>query len=161
MWKKERERKKKRKQSGVTAMQKNFKMKEGGNKRVEGEGRKKILEEHQSRGEVQRSWHTYDSLFHSLRPSPPLNIFSFRSFFPPLPPFSLSSLPPFLFYYLWSGLHGPLRVPALPHHHHHQLALRPTLSQFHSPLFTNSSSQSQLHFSLPPPSLLTVWNGHD
>lgn len=39
--KKERERKKKRKQSGVTAMQKNFKMKEGGNKRVEGEGRKK------------------------------------------------------------------------------------------------------------------------
>lgn len=97
--KRERE-KKKRKQSGVTAMQKNFKMKEGGNKRVEGEGRKKILEEHQSRGEVQRSWHTYDSLFHSLRPSPPLNIFSFRSFFPPLPPFSLSSLPPFLFYYL-------------------------------------------------------------
>lgn len=94
MKKRERE-KKKRKQSGVTAMQKNFKMKEGGNKRVEGEGRKKILEEHQSRGEVQRSWHTYDSLFHSLRPSPPLNIFSFRSFFPSPPSFQ-PFLPPSL-----------------------------------------------------------------
>lgn len=56
-----------------------------------GARRKKILEEHQSQREVQRSWHTYDSLFYSPRPSPSLNIFSFSLFFFPLPP--LPSLP--------------------------------------------------------------------
>lgn len=59
------------------------------------ESERKILEEHQSQREVQRSWHMYDSLFHSLRPSPSLNIFSFALFSPPFP-----SLPAVLFYYL-------------------------------------------------------------
>lgn len=55
------------------------------------EREKKVLEEHQSQREVQRSWHMCVSLFHSLRPSLSLNIFSFAFFFSPPP-----SLPPCL-----------------------------------------------------------------
>lgn len=87
------------------------------NKRDEREGRK-ILKEHQSQREVQRSWHTYDSLFHSLRPSLSLNIFSFPLFFPPSLP-SLLPTPPclsVLLFVIWPSRSFKSASPFPPTH---------------------------------------------
>ena len=107
------------------------------NKRDESEGKKKILEEQQSQREVQRSWHTYDSLFHSLRPSPSLNIFSFPLFFPPPLPPCLSVL----LFVIWPSRSFKSASPFLSPPP--LLLLLLLLSQSHSLLLTNSPSRSQ------------------